>query len=179
MNNNRNVNINFNDGTEDIRVININGDENRSFKWNPRDVNFFDKFYMLVMWMQTDFAKMAGDLAKTNIELDDNGLLKSDGYETGSIVKMGTDIAEKIDSTFGKGASEAAFQGLNPLTPTATGTIFENFVTALVPIIEDSFEDAGVDLNQMNTKKQEYAAKTHVRRKHQNQHQNQNRKHKR
>ena len=170
MNNNmKNVNINFNDGSEDFRVINVNGDPKRSFKWNPKDVNFFDKFYALIMWLQTDFMKIAEDLSKTKISLDENGFLNSDGYETGSILRMGEDVANKIDYTFGVGVSKAAFQGMNPLTPTSTGTIFENLMAALVPVIEESFAETGMDPNVMGAKKQEYAAKTHVRKKQQNQ----------
>ena len=176
MNNNKNnVNINFNDGSEDFRVININGDPKRSFRWNPKDVNFFDKFYMLVMWLQTDFTEMVGKLAETDIKLDDNGMLRSSGYEAGAIIKMGEEVANRIDSTFGVGTSKAAFQDMNPLTPTTSGTIFENLMTALAPVIEDSFKDSGMNVNEMNAKKQEYAAKTHVRKKYQSQ--NQNRKH--
>ena len=131
-------NIVFDDGFKELK---INGDENRIVRWNPSDLNFVDRFLEFEGWLSgDDLAKKVKGLQNSDFTQDKDGDLDISGYAKGQTTELGLYINKMIDKTFGAGFTEAAFNGAHPLTPTASGFLFENFIEALYPIIVDSFE---------------------------------------
>lgn len=125
------LNINFDDG---FKEISINGDNDRIIRWNPGDFNLLDKLYALMDWFENDLRSKI-----ENSKIGDGS--GQDDYEVGAITSLGEDVAAQIDSVFGAGTSKAAFQGANPISPTSSGTfLFENFMEAMIPLVEDSIK---------------------------------------
>lgn len=124
-------NLVFDDG---FKEITINNDTERVIRWNPSDVNFVDRFLAFQDWVEKDFkAKI------DKIEIKEGNF---EDYDKGAITELGDEMCKVIDQTFGKGISEKAFMGVNPISPMSNGNLlFINFVNALMPIIEQSITD--------------------------------------
>ena len=131
-------NIVFDDGFKELK---INGDENRIVRWNPSDLNFVDRFLEFEEWLSGDeLAKKVAGIQGSDFTQDEDNDLNINGYTKGETTELGLHINKMIDRTFGAGFTDAAFNGAHPMTPTASGFLFENFIEALYPIIVDSFE---------------------------------------
>lgn len=131
-------NIVFDDGFKELK---INGDETRTVRWNPSDLNFVDRFLEFEEWIGGDeLAKKVAGIDTSDLTQGPDKDLNIKGYTKGKTTDLGLYINKMIDKTFGAGFTDAAFNGAHPMTPTASGFLFENFIEALCPIIIDSFE---------------------------------------
>jgi len=125
-------NLQFNDG---FQKVTINQDSNRIISWNPNDVGFVDRYLGFMEWVEKDFRPRV-----MGLKIDkDKGL---DDYQQGDISKLGEELNAAIDECFKSPVAEAAFVGVNPLSPMANGNLlFMNFFEALMPIIQKSVKD--------------------------------------
>jgi len=134
-------NINFEDGSQSI---NLQEDPNRKIRWNPNDIGFVDRFLEFQNWVTNDFRPRIAQKVTINPSGDSEDPFA--GYERGSINAFGEELCAALDKCFGTPVSEAAFAGMNPLSPTPNGNfLFMNFINALTPVIEKSvknFDDA-------------------------------------
>jgi len=96
-----------------VKRIAINGDESRVIAFNPSDIQFAERFYTL---MQDFDAKQSEYMQRAEVldqetAIDDNGL----PVNLGARIAFMRDICEymnaQIDTLFGAGTSEKAFQG--------------------------------------------------------------------
>jgi len=129
------INLNFEDGFKEVM---INNDPTRVIRWNPNDANFVDRFLAFQEWVDNDFKKRLEGLGITKEQSFDN-------YDRGTITKLGEEMCQEIDSTFGRNISGPAFLGVNPISPMSNGSLlFINFIEALMPVIEKSINDFDV-----------------------------------
>lgn len=143
--------IKFDDG---IREIIINDDPNKVIKWNPTDVDFMARFYEFVTFVET-LEKEKLPALREQLDKQGNylaGNMQSDDHTwliVNEVRELGREINKKIDETFNANISEIAFSGSSPLSPTSTGNfLFVNFFSALMPVIESSFTEAGEHLDK-------------------------------
>lgn len=130
--NNKQINLSFDDG---FKELTINNDPNRVIKWNPSDVNFVDRFLAFQEWVEKEFKSKLEKLGIT----EDNSF---DNYDKGAITKLGDEMNEAINLTFGRDITGPAFLGANPISPVSNGSLlFMNFIEALTPVIESSIND--------------------------------------
>lgn len=133
------MNINFDDG---YREVSINGDSNRKIRFNPTDLNFYDKFMALYGWFQNKetedrFKQVSEELG----ELEKTKEVNLENFKFGSVTKLGEEVNEKIDYVFGEGVSKVVFGTINPLSPTTNGSfIAYNFIEAILPLIKTTAE---------------------------------------
>ena len=128
-------NISFDDG---FREISIQNDPNRIIRWNPNDLNFVDRFLRFTQFAEGDFKervnKIGGDIGN-----DAEAILEK--YALGTFEALGSEFNAELDKAFGADISSAAFQGANPISPATNGhLLFDNFLNALTPIIDESIK---------------------------------------
>lgn len=124
------ININFDDGSKKIE---INGDSNKVLTWNPTDINFVDRYLIFADWVQNEYAKKAEELSTSLSSIED--------YKVGTVVALGDEFNIELDKVFGEGTSKIAFGNMNPISPISNGKfLFENFINALDPVINESFD---------------------------------------
>lgn len=110
------ININRNEG---IRLL-VNDDPNRVISFNPKDVNFAQKFYSLLDFLevkQKEYDERAKEVEANNnirkIEADGKTIEIPSKIE--DIMKLVSDICDEInaeiDKIFGEGTSWTLFQG--------------------------------------------------------------------
>ena len=134
------ANIKFDDGSKKVL---LNGDPNREFRWYPSDPNFVDRFLAFQAYAETIPDKLSAIRGLEGATLDDDGVPTGDlgDYEPGSFERLGAEFNAEFDKAFGSPVSAAAFGVVNPLAPTPGGGLrYENFLDAIVPHIEKSFE---------------------------------------
>jgi len=141
MPNNQNV-VSFDDGSITLSLFDANGPK---IKWWPNDTNFVDRLSRFNDWLDDDFTPRFMQMGHTlnDVELDEEGkpLSGKAGYEAGSFEKLGEEFKAKLDEAFDMEISKLAFARVNPMSPTASGGfVCENFLAAIMPFIENSFE---------------------------------------
>ena len=131
-----NMNISFEDGWQEITV---HSDPGRVIRWNAMDLDFVDRFFRFDRYVKTELRERIKAISDQIGDRSDNAL---DNYEEGAIQALGIEFNEKFDETFNTPVSQAAFQGVNPLSPTRNGRLlFDNFLDALGPIIDKSIKE--------------------------------------
>ena len=109
--------ISFNDG---YKTYAINGDENCFIRINPSDFSILGKI----------------EKAKSNIEKFKIDEPTAPEEAAAAANKLDTAIREQIDFIFGEGISKTVFGSLNCVSLAGGKPIYQNFLDALLPVIE-------------------------------------------
>lgn len=125
------MNINFDDGIEEIT---INNDKNRVLRVNVRDIGILDRVQHVADNFQNQIKTLGEELTIT-----------SDGEATvpeiaETVRRINQEMRTEFDSIFYEGASEIVFGKQNPLSMSNGNTIFNNFMTAFVEYIKPFIE---------------------------------------
>ena len=125
------MNINFDDGIEEIT---INNDKNRVLKVNVRDIGILDRVQHVADNFQNQIKTLGEELTIT-----------SDGEATvpeiaETVRRINQEMRTEFDSIFYEGASEIVFGKQNPLSMSNGNTIFNNFMTAFAEYIKPFIE---------------------------------------
>ena len=125
------MNINFDDGIEEIT---INNDKNRVLRVNVRDIGILDRVQHVADNFQNQIKTLGEELTIT-----------SDGEETvpeiaETVRRINQEMRTEFDSIFYEGASEIVFGKQNPLSMSNGNTIFNNFMTAFAEYIKPFIE---------------------------------------
>lgn len=157
------VQLQIDDG---IIEIEVNNDPNRIFKFASRDINLFDKFLEFQGWLKNGAEEMINELeALKTVEFDDkSGEIKANEYEMNRLTKYGEYVNSKIDSLFGDGAHEAAFAGVNPVSPTKNGYLFLDFFNVITPVLTEAWDENGL-LEKNSKSKNQFLAEAHLQKK--------------
>ena len=122
------ITVNLDDGSQKVW---LDDEHTRFFKWYPNDINFADRLIRFQAHVETLTEKL-------------KGIKGPDGYETGFIENLGEEFGIEFDKAFGAGVCQSVFGILNPISPTPSGgLVYENFLEAIAPLIEKSFEGFG------------------------------------
>lgn len=140
-------NINFNDGLEEIM---INNDPKRVIQWNPTDSHFSKRYFEFTDYIKGLYERLqalTGDIETVAQVVAVDGVNDAVGSKARGaaeqITALGVELSEMLDNTFNAPISEMAFRGANPLSPTRDGRfLFDNFLTAIAPIVSASVEEA-------------------------------------
>ena len=125
------MNINFDDGIEEIT---INNDKNRVLRVNVRDIGILDRVQHVADNFQNQIKTLGQELTIT-----------SDGEATvpeiaETVRRINQEMRTEFDSIFYEGASEIVFGKQNPLSMSNGNTIFNNFMTAFAEYIKPFIE---------------------------------------
>lgn len=125
------MNINFDDGIEEITV---NNDKNRVLRVNVRDIGILDRVQHVADNFQNQIKTLGEELTIT-----------SDGEATvpeiaETVRRINQEMRTEFDSIFYEGASEIVFGKQNPLSMSNGNTIFNNFMTAFAEYIKPFIE---------------------------------------
>ncbi len=127
--------LNFDTG---LIVLSINNDESKTISFNPKDVNFANRFYELIQ----DFKSKEGEMLERAKALDSQTDLDNDGIPVNLpdvfsfTEELDSYFKGQIDHIFGAGTSETCFGSINVMSADHKGRmIFENFLNALSPYI--------------------------------------------
>ena len=125
------MNINFDDGIEEIT---INNDKNRVLRVNVRDIGILDRVQHVADNFQNQIKTLGEELTIT-----------SDGEATvpeiaETVRRINQEMRTEFDSIFYEGASEIVFGKQNPLSMSNGKTIFNNFMTAFAEYIKPFIE---------------------------------------
>lgn len=125
------MNINFDDGIEEIT---INNDKNRVLRVNVRDIGILDRVQHVADNFQNQIKTLGEELTIT-----------SDGEATvpeiaETVRRINQEMRTEFDSIFYDGASEIVFGKQNPLSMSNGNTIFNNFMTAFAEYIKPFIE---------------------------------------
>lgn len=130
----------FDDGSVTMTLFHAGGPQ---IQWYPNDTNFVDRLSKFATWLDGFMERLQGIKGLKSLELDEAGrpVDASEEYEVGTFEAMGDEFKAKIDEVFDAPVSAAAFAKVNPISPTKNGAlVFENFIDAVMPFIERSFE---------------------------------------
>jgi hypothetical protein len=126
--------INFDNGKKSYV---INGDENCVITFNTSDIAIVDRIKKAMNNIQT----VAEGYEKRNIENDDEA--------NALFVEADREIRTQIDYIFGDKIADKAFGVTNCLSVCGSGsTIYENFLNAIVPIVEQDIKTAQRQANK-------------------------------
>lgn len=125
------MNINFDDGIEEIT---INNDKNRVLRVNVRDIGILDRVQHVADNFQNQIKTLGEELTIT-----------SDGEASvpeiaEAVRRINQEMRTEFDSIFYEGASEIVFGKQNPLSMSNGNTIFNNFMTAFAEYIKPFIE---------------------------------------
>ena len=125
------MNINFDDGIEEIT---INNDKNRVLRVNVRDIGILDRVQHVADNFQNQIKTLGEELTIT-----------SDGEATvpeiaETVRRINQEMRTEFDSIFYEGANEIVFGKQNPLSMSNGNTIFNNFMTAFAEYIKPFIE---------------------------------------
>ena len=125
------MNINFDDGIEEIT---INNDKNRVLRVNVRDIGILDRVQHVADNFQNQIKTLGEELTIT-----------SGGEATvpeiaETVRRINQEMRTEFDSIFYEGASEIVFGKQNPLSMSNGNTIFNNFMTAFAEYIKPFIE---------------------------------------
>ena len=132
--------LQFDDGSVTLTLFTTDGPQ---IKWYPNDVNFVDRLSRFNAWFEEFGNRVRNLKGLKSLELDDSGVpIKYDEeYEVGSIEQLGQEFRDQLDLTFASSISAVTFGNINPISPTKSGgLVYENFLDAVMPIIEKSFD---------------------------------------
>ena len=135
--------VSFDDGSITLALFTADGPQ---IKWWPNDTNFVDRLSRFNAWLDEDFTprfhRIGGMLRDMELDADGNPIGAPDGYKVGSFEEMGEEFKAKLDEAFDMPVSAIAFEKVNPMSPTPSGGfVCENFLDAIMPFIEKSFDD--------------------------------------
>lgn len=125
------MNINFDDGIEEIT---INNDKNRVLRVNVRDIGILDRVQHVADNFQNQIKTLGEELTITG----DGEATVPEIAET--VRKINDEMRKEFDSIFYDGASEIVFGNQNPLSMSNGNTIFNNFMTAFAEYIKPFIE---------------------------------------
>lgn len=125
------MNINFDDGIEEIT---INNDKNRVLKVNVRDIGILDR----VQHVADNFQNQIKTLGEELIITSDGEAAVPEIAE--AVRRINQEMRTEFDSIFYEGASEIVFGKQNPLSMSNGNTIFNNFMTAFAEYIKPFIE---------------------------------------
>lgn len=120
-----------------VKEIAINGDPDRIIRFNPNDLTFVDRLYVMIADFQenqADWQRRAEELDAA-MALDENGLPSNMPDQLAFMHELIDDTHAKIDAIFGQGTSVAVFQGIKD--PDLIGQFFEG----VLPFIEKARSD--------------------------------------
>ncbi len=138
------ISINQNDC---IRLA-VNGDPNRIISFNPKDVNFTQKFYSLLDFLenkQVEYAEEAKivDANTTVREVEANGEkieIPSKIENTMALIsRICDELNEEIDKIFGKGTSQILFEGAKVFND--ENNQYVQFFRGITPFINNARKD--------------------------------------
>ena len=125
------MNINFDDGIEEIT---INNDKNRVLRVNVRDIGILDRVQHVADNFQNQIKTLGEELTITS----DGEAAVPEIAE--AVRRMNQEMRTEFDSIFYDGASEIVFGKQNPLSMSNGNTIFNNFMTAFAEYIKPFIE---------------------------------------
>jgi len=125
------MNINFDDG---IQEITINNDNNRILRVNVRDIGILDRVQRVADNFQEKIKTLGDELTITS----DGEAAVPEIAE--AVRRMNQEMRTEFDSIFYDGASEIVFGKQNPLSMSNGNTIFNNFMTAFAEYIKPFIE---------------------------------------
>lgn len=125
------MNINFDDGIEEIT---INNDKNRVLKVNVRDIGILDRVQHVADNFQNQIKTLGEELTITS----DGEAAVPEIAE--AVRRINQEMRTEFDSIFYEGASEIVFGKQNPLSMSNGNTIFNNFMTAFAEYIKPFIE---------------------------------------
>ena len=125
------MNINFDDGIEEIT---INNDKNRVLRVNVRDVGILDRVQHVADNFQNQIKTLGEELTITS----DGEAAVPEIAE--AVRRINQEMRTEFDSIFYEGASEIVFGKQNPLSMSNGNTIFNNFMTAFAEYIKPFIE---------------------------------------
>lgn len=125
------MNINFDDGIEEIT---INNDKNRVLRVNVRDIGILDR----VQHVADNFQNQIKTLGEELIITSDGEAAVPEIAE--AVRRINQEMRTEFDSIFYDGASEIVFGKQNPLSMSNGNTIFNNFMTAFAEYIKPFIE---------------------------------------
>lgn len=117
------IKLNIEDGLEEIE---INGDLNRVFKFNPADYNIIGKLSIL----EKDIKE---EISKLNLD-------GTDEESWANILELDKKIKERIDDIFSSNVSKALFNGANCLLSNNGKPVIYDFFEKIAPIIKERME---------------------------------------
>lgn len=115
------LNFNFDDG---IREYTINNDPNRVIKINVTDYAIIDRFRKAEVAVE--------NFIKDNKETEDNEKF---------LTEIKDFIYGQINYIFNAEVAEIVFNGANPMSTVGGEAIYEKFLNAIMPVIEESFNE--------------------------------------
>lgn len=117
--------LSFDDGSQTLVA---NGYE---IRWYPNDLEFVERFLRFTQYAESDLQKSIEKMRESMSDIEN--------YEAGTISAMGAEFNTELDKAFNSPVS-GVFYGVNPLSPTPKGgLLYENFLDAIMPLIEESF----------------------------------------
>ncbi len=114
---------------EGFKEFNINGDPNRTIRFNPSDISIIER----AQKVKRDIGKEVEKL--DNLEITDEETMAKAVEEVNKIVK------DKINYIFGSDVSEIVFGVQSPISSANGVTLAERFIAAAIPIIQKEIED--------------------------------------
>jgi len=114
----------------------INDDPNRVIRFNPSDYGIIERFNKARKEILAEMEKIQKDF---DLKPDGSPDVPEDELEetAGIIEKVRKLICDKIDYIFGSPVSEVAFGKQSPLSSVKGVPLFERFIQAAQPIIEE------------------------------------------
>lgn len=125
------MNINFDDGIEEIT---INNDKNRVLRVNVRDIGILDRVQHVADNFQNQIKTLGEELTITS----DGEAAVPEIAE--AVRRINQEMRTEFDSIFYEGASEIVFGKQNPLSMSNGNTIFNNFMKAFAEYIKPFIE---------------------------------------
>ena len=125
------MNINFDDGIEEIT---INNDKNRVLRVNVRDIGILDRVQHVADNFQNQIKTLGEELTITS----DGEAAVPEIAE--AVRRINQEMCTEFDSIFYEGASEIVFGKQNPLSMSNGNTIFNNFMAAFAEYIKPFIE---------------------------------------
>lgn len=134
--------LTIDDGKETYIIKNLEGEELGSFRLNPSDLNFRNRYESVVEAL-SNMKDMFSE------EEDGNSVLD----------KLETKIMEQIDFLFGSNVSKDFFKIASPFSPMADGEFFfEKVIDCIGRVIES---DSKLRMDKINKKIKKHAGKYH------------------
>lgn len=114
---------------EGFKEFNINGDPNRTIRFNPTDIAIIERAQ-----------KVKKEIGKELEKLDTLDI-KDDEAMAEAVEEVNRIIKEKINYIFGNDVSEIVFGLQSPLASANGTTLAERFIAAALPIIQREIDD--------------------------------------
>jgi len=115
-----------------VRLL-INDDKERVISFNPKDINFVERFYRLVGHLETKVQEYELKYADLVRESDvTTGIANNMPELIDLVLEVCKDLRGEIDLVFGEGTSQIAFgDTMNP-------DMFSQLIDGLIPYVQDT-----------------------------------------